>query len=155
MKVKDIMTSPVQYCSPDNNLAEAAAKLWDSDCGALPVVDSDGRVIGMITDRDICMSAATKNRPPSQVSVWETSSGRLVACSPSDHLHDALAKMAHERLRRLPVVNGDGFLVGILSMNDLILRAEEAVGKKVPDLSYADVMKTLKAISTHRLLAAA
>ncbi|MEW6544882.1 MAG: CBS domain-containing protein [Nitrospirota bacterium] len=65
MKVRDVMTSPVQYCAPETNPAEAATKMWDSDCGILPVVDSTGRVVGLITDRDICMAAATRRKPVS------------------------------------------------------------------------------------------
>jgi CBS domain-containing protein len=153
MKVKDIMTSPVQYCGPDTNLAAAAMKMWDSDCGVLPVVDSEGKVIGMITDRDICMAAATRHRDVAEFSVWETTAGNVYACSPDDDVRDALKTMAEHRVRRLPVVNGDGLLLGILCMNDLILQAQESKGKKAPDLPYERVMNALKVISAHRVLA--
>ncbi len=155
MKVKDIMTSPVQYCGPDTNLAAAAKMMWDSDCGILPVVDRDGKVISMITDRDICMAVATRGRTAPDILVWEASSSRLHACSPNDDIKAALSTMQRGQVRRLPVVNEDGTLRGMLTMNDLVLNAEEAKGKKVPDLSYEDVINTLKAISSHRILAAA
>jgi len=67
MKVKDFMNSPVQCCGPDTNLAAAAGMMWDSDCGILPVVDREGKVIGLITDRDICMAVATKHRLASDI----------------------------------------------------------------------------------------
>ncbi len=153
MKVKDIMTSPVQYCGPDTNLAAVAMKMWDSDCGVLPVVDSEGKVIGMITDRDICMAAATRHRDVAEFSVWETTAGHVYACSPDDDVRDALKTMAEHRVRRLPVVNGDGLLLGILCMNDLILQAQESKGKKTPELPYERVMNALKVISAHRVLA--
>lgn len=155
MKVQEIMTKDVQCCGPETNLALAAKMMWDSDCGALPVVNEEGRVIGMITDRDICMAVATKGRLASDITVWETSSGQLYSCRPQDDIHDALNTMAVHKVRRLPVVDDDGVLMGILSMNDVILNAEKAKGETLPDLSYDAVMKTLKAISEHRVLAEA
>jgi len=152
MKVKDVMTSPVQYCAPETTLAEAAMKMWDSDCGVLPVVTREGKVIGMITDRDICMAVTTKGRAASNISVWETASGKLYSCSPDDDIQDVLKAMAAQKVRRLPVVNDDGELRGIVCLNDLVLQAEEARGRKGAVLSDEDVIKTLKAISAHRVL---
>lgn len=155
MKVKDLMTSPVQSCGPDTNLAAAAGMMWDSDCGILPVVNHAGKVIGLITDRDICMAVATKHRLASDIAVWETISGKVQACNPNDDIKDALAVMRQGRVRRLPVVDEDGLLIGMFSLNDLVLQAEESRGKKAAELSYDDVMTTMKAICGHRVLAAA
>ena len=155
MKVQDIMTSEVQCCSPDTNLAAAAKMMWDSDCGALPVLNVEGKVLGMITDRDICMAAATKNNSPSQITVWETIAPRAFTCQPTDDVHVALDLMKREQVRRLPVVDEDGILHGVVSLNDLILQAGAAKGKKASEFSIEDVVSTLKGISTHRVLAAA
>jgi len=155
MKVQDIMTSEVQCCSPDTNLAAAAKMMWDSDCGALPVLNVEGKVLGVITDRDICMAAATKNRPPSQITVWETISPRVFTCQPTEDVHVALDLMKREQVRRLPVVDEDGILQGVVCINDLILQAGWPQGKKAAELSTEDVMSTLKGISAHRVLAAA
>lgn len=152
MKVKAIMTHEVQCCGPNTNLAAAASMMWDSDCGALPVVNVQGEIVGMITDRDICMAASTKNRAPSEITVWETASGKVVACRPEDDVHTALDLMERERVRRLPVVDEDGFLEGIVSINDLILAARGQSGRGTSDLSSDDVMRTLKAVSAHRVL---
>lgn len=152
MKIKEIMTSPVQTCEPGTNLAAAASMMWDSDCGALPVVDHDGRVIGMITDRDICMAVTTKRRVASDITVWETTTGKVHPCTADDDVKDALHIMKRERIRRLPVVDQNGFLQGIVAMNDFILHAEEPKGKREPELSYRDVMDALKVISAHRVL---
>jgi CBS domain-containing protein len=154
MKVKDLMTTPVQCCGPDTNLAAAAGMMWDSDCGILPVVTREGRVIGLITDRDICMAVATKHRLASDITVWETTSGKVQACSAEDDLKEALTTMAKHRVRRLPVIDADGLLQGMLSLNDVVLLAEGAVGKKAGSLTYDDVMRTMKAICGHRLVAA-
>ena len=153
MKIQDIMTSDVQCCGPDTNLAAAAKMMWDSDCGALPVLNVEGRVMGMITDRDICMAAATKNKPASDITVWETVSGTVYTCQLSDDVHKALDIMKREKVRRLPVVDEDGVLQGIVAMNDYVLLAADAKGAKAPAVSYEDVVRTMKAISMHRALA--
>lgn len=152
MKVQDIMTSDVQCCGPDTNLAAAAKMMWDSDCGALPVLNIQGQVMSVITDRDICMAAATKNKLASDITVWETVYGKAHACHLSDDVHTALDIMKREKVRRLPVVDEDGILQGIVAMNDLVLLAGEAKGGKAPALSYEDVVRTMKAISAHRIL---
>jgi CBS domain-containing protein len=131
-------------------LAEAAKLMWDYDCGVLPVVNNSERVIGMITDRDIAIAGATKGRPASEIRVSEVISGKLYSCSLEEDIKAALKTMQHEKVRRLPVVNQDGLLQGILSMNDVVLRAEEAKGKYVPALSYEDVVSAYKAICEHR-----
>ena len=106
----------------------------------------------MITDRDICMAVATRNRKTSDIAVSEVFSGNLYACSPNDDIRDALKIMRAERVRRLPVINVAGALEGILSLNDVVRHAETARGKKVPELSYDDVTQTLKEICTPRRL---
>lgn len=145
MKVKEIMTGDVQCCSPQTNLAAAAKMMWDSDCGVLPVLSVEGKVIGVITDRDICMAAATKNKPPSEITVWETITGQVHTCSPDDDVEQALAIMANHQVRRLPVVDDEGILQGMLSLNDIVLQTNT-------DQSYESLVRTLKAISRHRTL---
>jgi CBS domain-containing protein len=150
MKVQDVMTSYVKSCRYGTNLAEAAAMMWEHDCGTLPVLNDAGQVIGMITDRDIAVAVATKGRLASEIKVNEVISGNLYSCTLDEDIQSALKTMRHEKVRRLPVVNEDGLLQGILCMNDIALRAEEARGKYVPELSYEDAMSTLKAICEHR-----
>lgn len=152
MKVKDIMNSPVQSCGPETNLGAAAMMMWDSDCGALPVVNYEGKVVGMITDRDICMAVATKNRPPSEITVFETITGQVYACAPGDDIHDAMKTMAKDQVRRLPVINDAGVLAGVLSMNDIVLHAGETKGRYASAISCEDVAHTFKAIDAHRIL---
>ena len=152
MKVRDIMIHPVQSCGPETNLAAAAMMMWDGDCGVLPVVNFEGKVIGMITDRDICMAAATRNRPPSEITVFETITGQVHACAPGDDIHGALETMAKHQVRRLPVVDAGGRLAGMVSMNDLVLRAGERMGRKAPELTHEEVVRALKAIDAHRIL---
>jgi signal-transduction protein with cAMP-binding, CBS, and nucleotidyltransferase domain len=137
---------------PETSLVDAAATMWENDCGALPVVGIDDKVVGMITDRDICFGATTKNRPPSEVAVGEVITGEVFACAPEDDIQSALKTMSRERIRRLPVVGEGGTLEGILSMNDVVLKAGEQADGKAPELSYGEVVQTYKAICAHNLL---
>ena len=152
MKVEELMTRETQTCTPETNLVAAAMRMWEGDCGTLPVLTDGGRVVGMITDRDICIAAATKHRAPAEIAVSEAMTGKVYACAPDADVHDALKTMRQERIHRLPVVDAEGKLRGILSMNDVVLKAEEAKDKKTPDLSYADVVATFKAICAHPAL---
>ena len=152
MNVQEIMTRDVQFCGPDTNLASAAKLMWDTDCGVLPVLNVEGRVLGMITDRDICMACATKNRAPSEIIVREALSGKTYRCKISDDVHAAMDIMKREQVRRLPVVDEEGVLQGLISMNDFILLAGEPKAGKAPVISCKDVARALKAISAHRIL---
>jgi CBS domain-containing protein len=122
--VEQLMTRDCRACGPDESLASAALRMWDADCGILPVVDG-GKVIGVITDRDICMALALKGARPNERSVGEVASATLWSCAPGDEVADALATMGRHRIRRLPVVEG-GRLVGILSLNDVVATASES-----------------------------
>jgi predicted transcriptional regulator len=121
-------------------------QMWRGDFGAMPVV-AGGKVVGMITDRDICMAAATKHRDPATIRVKEVISGQVYGCSADTEIHEALKIMQQKQVRRLPVIDAyDGKLAGILSMNDVALKAQE--GRK-SELSADDVEQTLRAICTH------
>ena len=151
MNAQEIMTNDVKWCRLGTNLADAAKLMWDTDCGVLPVVNAEGRVLGMITDRDICMACATKNRAPSEITVQDAVSGKTYRCKMSDDGHTVMDIMKREQVRRLPVVDEAGVLQGVVSMNDFILLAEETKAGKPPAISCEDVARTLKGISAHRI----
>jgi CBS domain-containing protein len=119
MKVQDVMISPARSCTPDAAIVDAARTMWDNHCGALPVLDEKGEPVGIITDRDICMALVRKNRFPAQIAVREVMTPYPFICQPQDSVEYALAIMAENRVRRLPVVNADGHLVGIVSISDV------------------------------------
>jgi CBS domain-containing protein len=148
MRVQDIMTKDVNSCGPESDLAAAAMIMWKRDCGSVPVVDAERKVIGMITDRDICMAVSTRNKLASEIKVGEVISGRVFACAPDDRIRDAMETMQSAQLRRLPVVDNDGVLQGILSINDLVLHSDQGRSKK--HIAHRDVMATLKILSEHR-----
>lgn len=150
MKVRDIMTTEVKQCGPEANLAEAVATMWAGDCGVLPVVDSDQKVIGMITDRDITIALGTRNRLASEVAVNEVISGNVFAARPDDDIHDALRIIQTQKVRRLPVIDRKGTLQGIVCLDDLAVHAEKG-NHRAGALSYEDVVNALKAICDRRI----
>ncbi len=149
MKVKEIMTANPKACTTTTNLAEAASFMWDYDCGILPVVSDEGRVVGLITDRDICIAGATKNRNLSDLAVEEIVTGNVYSCAPEDDVRSALYTMQQRKVRRLPVIAPDGALEGILSLNDVTFIAKETPDKKVPGISFRDLVETFKAVCAH------
>lgn len=150
MKVKEIMTKNAKACTPTDTLAAAARFMWDSDCGILPVV-TDGKVVGLVTDRDICMAAAMNNRNLANIAVEEIITGKVFSVAAEDEIQKALETMQERKVRRLPVLNPEGELEGVLSMNDIVLQAKETKEKKAPDITYRDIVQTYKAICGHPL----
>jgi CBS domain-containing protein len=150
MKVREIMSSAVGSCGLETNLAAAARVMWEKDCGAVPVLDDEGHVIGIITDRDICMALTTRNNLASEITVGDVVAGTIKTCAPDDEVSAALKTMQSDQLRRLPVVDSEGKLAGILSLNDVILNSKKGKSKKGAHVSHGEVMDTLKALSQHR-----
>jgi CBS domain-containing protein len=146
MKIQNIMTTKVAACSPDTNLAAAAGLLWENDCGWLPVVDGEGKEIGVVTDRDLCIAVATRNRLASEISVREVTTGAVHACRPDDDVKSALKTMQSEKVLRLPVVNDEGKLQGVISMNDIMIQTES----KKSGLSCEEVLSARNIIGEHR-----
>ena len=121
MKVKELMTTDVKRCTLETNLAAAAKIMWEGDCGAVPVTDERDHVVGIITDRDICIAAATRPRTEGEIPVKDVISKALYTCAPADDVRAALETMKARKIRRLPVVEQGGRLVGIVSIHDIAL----------------------------------
>lgn len=150
MKVSELMTHNVQSCSLDATAADAARAMWDFDIGCVPVVDAGGTVIGMVTDRDVCMGAYTQGKPPGAIPITEIMSTAVACCHPDDTLASAEQTMRERQVRRLPVVDGANKLVGLLSLNDLALAPRTPLARAKQRLR-GDVEETLAAVSQHRL----
>lgn len=146
MKVQDVMTKTVGFCHPDANLAAVVALMWEHNCGQLPVVDHEGKVTAVITDRDICIALGTRNQRACELRVSDVIYRAAVVCNAHDDLRTALKIMAAERVRRLPVVDPKGGLVGILSLDDVTLQARHHGDTDRPSVTFEDVMHTLRAI---------
>src|SRR5688572_27513387 len=149
MRVKDIMTSNVSCVRLTDSLSDAAKLMWDCDCGAIPVIDDSSKVVGVITDRDICMSCWTKDRAPSGLQVSESMSRQLFCCSPDDNLATAENTMRPKRVRRLPVTDGQGRLAGIISLADLVKHTDGSAGRR-QEVVPEEVASTLAGICKSR-----
>ena len=112
---------------------------------------TNGKIVGVVTDRDICIALGTRNRVAGDITVRDVMSDRLFACSPDDDVHVALRTMQEGGVRRLPVIVENGTLVGVISMDDLLLRAEPAGIGRQPELSTEEVVKTYRAIDQRRV----
>ena len=149
MKVKQIMTPNPKAIWLTESLADAAQLMWDNDCGVLPIIKDGRKVIGMITDRDICMAVAMRDTNPSSVSVEEVMTGQVFSVNSEDELDQALEAMNEHKIRRLPVVNAEGELEGILSLNDVVLHA--TTSEDGSDVGFDEVVKTYQSICQHPL----
>lgn len=147
MKVQEICSQNPVACSPDTTLANVGWLMWENDCGILPVV-VDGKATTVITDRDIAIAAATKPRPANQIVVGEVVNGKLFACRPQDDVRDALKMMQKQRVRRLPVLDAEGRVAGILSINDIIRAAKPARTAKPGEVTNDDLLPALQSICT-------
>lgn len=146
MKVRAVMNKPVQTVGAESSLAEAGNRMAENDCGVLPVVDSKSKVIGILTDRDICVAVTSKNKLASEIPASEAMSPRVFACGPDDEIQNALATMQYRLVRRLPVLDDRGALVGILSIDDIIIHAGPASATRQAEVTYGEAFSTLKAI---------
>lgn len=155
MRVKDVMTSDPYFCRPETNLGTAVEYMWDGNCGFLPVLEKDGKMAGVITDRDICIALGTRNRLPGEISVGEVMSRKVFACFANDDIHIALQRMQEGEVRRLPVTAQDGSLAGVISLDDVLCGAEPPSLIKFPALGSDEVVKTFKAINRRQVPQAA
>ena len=112
---------------------------------------TDGKVIGAITDRDICIALGTRNRLPGDIAVGEVMSGKLYSCAPEDDIHMALQTMKEGKVRRLPVIAQKGSLVGVISMDDILLRTEPTSLGKQLELSSDEVVRAYRAITQRQV----
>jgi CBS domain-containing protein len=158
MLVKKLMTTQVTSCRSDDSLSQAALLMWDHDCGCLPVSAGDGanRVAGVITDRDICMAALFQGAPLRDLRVADAMSKQTHVCHPTDSLGDAERIMRQAQVRRLPVVDSQGSLVGMISLADLAREAEREQTLGSTDISGDEIGVTLASICqpSHRQLVA-
>jgi len=144
MNINDIMITDLSYCTRNTTLDQVAMQMWERNCGAIPVVDEENKAIGIITDRDIAMSCALNHKAPWELDANTIMGDRtLFTCSANDNIETALDIMQEHKVRRLPVTSGDGFLIGIISIDDIVNCSEESKSAAMP---YERAMKTLKAV---------
>ena len=148
MQVEHLMTKQVRSCSPADTLERAAQLMWDGDCGCLPVCEGNGinRVVGVITDRDICMAALFQGKSLHDLPVSGAMTQKPWTCKAGDAVGGAEKTMREARIRRLPVVDTRGALIGIIALADLAREAARERGSVKQDVTESEVGDTLAAI---------
>jgi CBS domain-containing protein len=120
MLVSDIMKKPPATCKTHDTVTDAAKIMHEHRCGFVPVVDPHGAVVGVVTDRDVCLTVGDKNRAMTHVSVQDAMSNHVFSCYADENVKTALATMAKRHVRRLPALDRHGHLQGVLSIDDVI-----------------------------------
>ncbi len=117
LKVRDLMTKKIEFVMPDATISEVAEIMENSDVGIVPVCDEDKKLLGIITDRDIVIRNVAKNRGNAKVS--EIMTKRVTTASPNEDIYNISKKMAKHKIRRIPIVEDDNRLVGVVSVADI------------------------------------
>jgi CBS domain-containing protein len=144
------MRTRVYVCTPEDTLARAAQLMWEKDLGCLPVCDSGRKALAMLTDRDISMAAFMQWKHLAEVSVESAMSRGLFACSPDDDLGRAEEIMRVNQVRRLPVVDAEGVLVGLLSLGDVARYVRQHSSSSNGTIAQRRLADTLAAICEPR-----
>jgi CBS domain-containing protein len=144
MKVSALMHRDAITCRTADTVERAAQLMWDHDIGCVPVVDDHGHIAGMITDRDICMAAYTRGTSLAAIPVIDAMARRVHACGPDDDLRDVERTMSERQIRRMPVIDGAGHPIAVISLNDI---AQASVRDGVP---AGEVAATLAAVGAPR-----
>lgn len=147
MKIREIMNKPAVICRQDDTLNVPAQLMWERDCGAIPVADGEGRLVGIITDRDICMATYTKGSTLQGIPVAEAMAGQVFSCHEGDSLETAEGLMSDKRVRRVPIVDSENRPVGMLSLSDI---ARHAAATRQTNGLDREVTQTLAAICQPR-----
>lgn len=137
----------VQPCAPSDDLSRAAQLMWELDCGFVPVCDRGGHLVGVVTDRDMCMATYTRGQLLADIPVWSTMSTQVSCATPETPLSDVLTLMRQAQVRRVPIVENER-LVGVLSLSDIALYLDVNEGAPVGAIELGT---TLAAISTPRV----
>jgi CBS domain-containing protein len=146
MHIQDVMTHPVVTCPVDSSADHPARLMWEFDCGVIPLVDGEGRLAGVVTDRDLCMAAYTQNKPLSAIRADSAMAKEVVRCHAGDAIESVESLMRDHQIRRVPVVDADGRPVGMFALNDLARLASRARKGGVD----REVVRTLAAVCKPR-----
>jgi CBS domain-containing protein len=146
MKISDVMTRAPKCCVELETLDRAAQRMWEADCGFLPVLNDTGDLVGTVTDRDVCMAAWTQGRPLSELRATLVARRPVFTVHETDSVEAAELLMLRKQVRRLPVLGADGKLVGVISLSDLARRIDAPVSGKGGAINKESVAQTLAGI---------
>lgn len=122
MKLREVMTENPVVCRSTDTLSTVAGLMWEHDCGVLPVVDESEHLVGIVTDRDVCMAAYTTGSRLDELGVSQAMSRQVFTLSPEAELEEATALMGDKQIRRIPITDASSRPVGLLSLNDIAMR---------------------------------
>jgi CBS domain-containing protein len=156
MRVKQLMTGQVESCRSSQSLSDAARIMWERDCGFVPVTAEDGpALMGVITDRDICMATFTQGRAPGDIAIGSVMTRELHTCRPTDDIATAADLMRKAQVHRLPVVDARGDLLGVISLADIARESAQEARAGSAEVSASEVGRTVEAIRQPRAVAQA
>jgi CBS domain-containing protein len=140
MRIKHVMTKDPTCCVPSDSAQRAASIMRDEHAGIVPIIDNEQsrKIVGVVTDRDLCMNVVAEGRDPRTVAVEECMTRTVVTCAPGDSVEKATELMRENQIRRVPVVDEHGQLQGIVALADVVERA---------DVKTAQTHETLKKVS--------
>lgn len=150
MRVDEIMTRSVATCRPEHTGSDAARIMWERDCGCVPVVDDTGDLVGIVTDRDLCMAAAMRGVPLHEIPIGSVMSTTVQTCRASDTIDACEKRMSVAQVRRIPIVGDAGRVVGIVSLSDIVRARRTTPGARILERFLGDVVSTLAAITAPR-----
>ncbi|KXS52473.1 CBS domain-containing protein [Marinobacter persicus] len=153
MSVAEIMHKNATCCDQDSTLDDLARTMWENDLGIVPIIDERKQLKGVVTDRDIAMAATLQHKP-----LWEMKASDLIAnkqchvCHPEDDIHDVLKMMSQSQVRRVPVLNGQGEVMGMIGMHDIVEHTTNS-GKARSENQYAasELIEALRQVSRPNL----
>lgn len=148
MQIHELMTHAPAVCTTSDTLTRAAQIMWERDCGAVPITDANGQLVGIVTDRDLCMAAYTQGRALHEIRIADVMSKDLFTVGSDASASDAIELMNSKAVRRLPVVDAKGRLVGIVSIADCVRAAKSGAAKK--PLPESTVFKAVAGVSASR-----
>jgi CBS domain-containing protein len=151
MKIRDVMTRDVWSCTKEQTLNEAARIMWEADVGCVPIVDEERKPVSMLTDRDISMAAYIEGRPLREIPIELAMAKGIFTCQEQAPISDAERTMRDWQIRRLPVTNELGVLVGIVSIIDILAARRAGSLASFKERVLGDVDDTLAAICRRRL----
>lgn len=154
MKVQNIASRSIATCEPNTDLASVGGLMWEHGCGFLPVVDPHHRLVGVLTDRDVCIALTTRGSRAHELRAADVMMGRVESCGPKDDVRQALDTMRRAHVRRLPVVGEEGLLEGVLSLDDVALVAKPDGTAATSDITYEEVARTLQELDRRNALVA-
>ena len=157
MKAKDLMATDVKCCAEYNTLDTAAEVMWENDIGCIPVIDKEGRAIGVLTDRDICMAAYIQGVLLTGALVTSAMSKEVFSCAPEDDVAAAEKLMKQNQVHHLLVLDAEKHPVGVISLNDIAREgAREAETRTARQVSDAEITGLLASVCAprHRIVQA-